>query len=53
MEIRDLRDINLYRNRTEELSSAEKFAKNMGSLFIAGRVQELYSRLKDIETSQD
>lgn len=52
MEIRDLRDINLYRNRMEELSSAEKVVKNMGSLFIARKVEELYSRLKDIEASQ-
>ncbi|MGM0485063.1 MAG: sulfotransferase, partial [Candidatus Krumholzibacteriota bacterium] len=51
-EIRDLRDSNLYRNRMEKLSPAEKMAKSVGSLFIAGRVEELYSRLKDMEESQ-
>jgi len=52
IKIRDLRDRNLYRNRMENLSLAEKIDQNFGSLFIGRKVRKIYDRLREIEESQ-
>ncbi|MBD3179921.1 MAG: hypothetical protein GF417_10140 [Candidatus Latescibacteria bacterium] len=52
IEISDLRDRDLYRNRMETLTLAQKIDRGVGSVFIRGKVERVYRQLREIERAQ-